>query len=69
MVPRVEKLAAGRARLEAVSALQHESWKPRDVQWHCGASSRRVRTCRCGMRRAWVWHSSPPVTAGCSPNP
>ncbi|KAI5013402.1 hypothetical protein ZWY2020_034514 [Hordeum vulgare] len=33
MVPRVEKLAAGRARLEAVGALQHESWGARDVQY------------------------------------
>ncbi|XP_044965916.1 uncharacterized protein LOC123426193 isoform X1 [Hordeum vulgare subsp. vulgare] len=67
MVPQVENLAAGRARLEAVSALQHESWEARDVHWQCGASSRRMRTCGCGRRRAWVWHSSPAATAGCSP--
>jgi hypothetical protein len=31
MLPRVEALAAGRARLEAVNALQHEFWEARDA--------------------------------------
>uniref|UniRef100_A0ACD5UH15 Uncharacterized protein n=1 Tax=Avena sativa TaxID=4498 RepID=A0ACD5UH15_AVESA len=31
MLPRVDALAAGRARLEAVNALQHEFWEARDA--------------------------------------
>ncbi|SPT15500.1 unnamed protein product [Triticum aestivum] len=51
MVPRVEVLAAGRARLEAVNALQHESWEARDVLLQCrllkADESRRMWEANC----------------------